>query len=37
MLSQRQLTGKYAVKNCGVACAEWDFKTNGGDNFFSLV
>jgi hypothetical protein len=27
-MSPRDVTGKYAVKNCGAACKEWDY------NFF---
>jgi hypothetical protein len=30
-LSRRNLTGRYAVKNCD-ACPEWKYDTNGSDN-----
>jgi hypothetical protein len=30
-MSPRDVSGQYAVKNCGKACTEWNYNTAGGE------
>jgi hypothetical protein len=35
--SYGDVTGKYAVKNCGEASTDWNYDTIGGDNLFAQI
>jgi hypothetical protein len=35
-LSRKEITGKYAVKNCGEGCAKWKYDAIGGDNIYQF-